>query len=92
MGLLYQENEEKREKYLEKAQINNLNTREGCSKCWVRKYCAGGCVAGNYEENGGLLSQPPRECFHQQVFYEKLIYLYMELSEEEKKELFGEKY
>lgn len=86
----YESNEMEREKYLDMVKIENLGKKPKCSKCWVRKYCGGGCVSENYEETRDMLEQSPRECFHKQVFYEKLIELYIGLKNDEKKELFGE--
>lgn len=33
---------------------NNIYTRDKCSECWARLYCAGGCAANNYHANGDI--------------------------------------
>ncbi len=33
---------------------NNVYTRDKCSGCWARLYCAGGCAANNYHSNGDI--------------------------------------
>ncbi len=33
---------------------NNIYTRDDCSDCWARLYCAGGCAANNYHSNGDI--------------------------------------
>ena len=93
IGNIYEDNdinEQKREKYLSGVYVGKLREKSLCTNCWIRNFCAGGCVAENYEENREVLTQTPRECFHKQVFYEKLIILYAGMTENEKKELFKE--
>ena len=36
------------------AEGNNVYTRDKCSGCWARLYCAGGCAANNYHSNGDI--------------------------------------
>lgn len=86
----FEENEKQRESYLDKSVISNIKSNTICSKCWIRRYCAGGCVSENYDENKDLLAQAPRSCFHKQTFYEKLISVYIGLDEDDKKNLFGD--
>ncbi len=32
----------------------DLNTRKGCSDCWAKYYCGGGCSAANHTVNGDI--------------------------------------
>lgn len=39
-----------REKFLR----SNIYTKKGCSECWARFYCSGGCAANAYQMNGDI--------------------------------------
>lgn len=39
-----------------------LYEKEGCSECWARYYCSGGCHAHAYFANGSILKPNPLAC------------------------------
>lgn len=40
----------------------HLYNKEGCSECWARFYCSGGCNANNNEHCGDILKPYPAYC------------------------------
>lgn len=44
------------------AHANFLFAKDGCSTCWARFYCSGGCLANNYSTNKDLLKPYAMGC------------------------------
>ena len=53
----------------------NFNTRKGCSDCWAKYYCGGGCSAANIAMNGDLLRPYELGCELERKRVECAIYL-----------------
>lgn len=53
----------------------NFNTRKGCSDCWAKYYCGGGCSAANVTMNNDLLRPYELGCELEQKRVECAIYL-----------------
>lgn len=34
--------------------VNHIKSREGCSDCWAKYFCGGGCAAANLNTNGNI--------------------------------------
>ncbi len=40
----------------------NIFTKHGCTECWARYFCSGGCNANNYQYCGDMLEPLPISC------------------------------
>jgi uncharacterized protein len=69
---------------------NELNVDEHgeCKNCWVKNLCGGGCPNDNFLMTGNLKKPYDNFCKLQKKLFEKVIYIYMNLNEEEKLMLF----
>ncbi len=41
---------------------SNIETKKGCSQCWARFYCSGGCHASSWAENSNIDIPSETEC------------------------------
>ncbi len=46
----------------EKFEKNTIYAKEGCSECWARFYCSGGCHASFWMKNGSIDKADAQEC------------------------------
>ena len=74
------------EKFLESIKINNKH--EKCNSCWIKNMCVGDCPYTNFEATGDVSITDDRVCHIIQKAYEKFVEVYLQLSDEQKKELF----
>lgn len=63
---------------------------EPCSKCWIRKFCGGGCFASNYKVNGNLLKPYKQLCNVSKHVVLQSIVLFSKICENHYKEFFLE--
>ncbi|MBQ7612330.1 MAG: SPASM domain-containing protein [Spirochaetaceae bacterium] len=63
---------------------------EPCSKCWIRKFCGGGCFASNYKVNGNLLKLYKQLCNVSKHVVLQSIVLFSKICENHYKEFFLE--
>ena len=61
-----------------------------CSKCWIRKFCGGGCFASNYKVNGKLLKPYKQLCNVSKHVVLQSIVLFSKICENHYKEFFLE--
>lgn len=64
-----------------------LQNRVGCSECWAQNLCAGGCAYLNWETNKCCYIPDPMKCRLNRYLYQKLIILFLALTNEQKKAL-----
>lgn len=55
--------------------------RPGCSDCWARFYCGGGCIADNYHLKGDFFEPLEENCEILQHLIKLSLWLYFELEE-----------
>jgi len=60
---------------IEPFEKSTILTKEGCSDCWAKYYCSGGCHANAYNMNGDLNKPYNLECQMQRKRIENAIYI-----------------
>lgn len=65
-----------------------IDSHDKCTDCWCKNLCGGGCPYENFQSNGESNIPHEDSCMLNKAFFEELIYLYMDLSAEEKENLF----
>lgn len=75
----------RRQEFLESVNIENIDK---CKKCWAKNLCIGGCPKEFKEDIENKDENKLDLCELHKFLYEKLIYLYLRLTKEEKEELF----
>lgn len=76
---------EKRSKFIKDLYIGN---HDQCKECWAQNLCLGGCPNENLLETGSINEASDKNCILTKLMYEKLIEVYVRLTEEQKKKLF----
>lgn len=76
-----------REKFIEQL-LNNETKFDECNECIVKIFCRGSCPYENYNNTKTLNRPSIRQCYFNKVFYTQIIHLYLDLSEEQKVNLF----
>ncbi len=66
----------------------NVLTHKKCEKCWCRNLCLGKCPYDNYAVTGTVDEPSDISCRLIKRIYERIILLYISLSDEEKRNLF----
>lgn len=74
-------------KFIEKQNELNAADRK-CAKCWANNICLGGCPFENYESTGFMGETSSEYCKFTKITIEKILKLYVGLTDEEKNELF----
>ena len=64
-----------------------LQNRKGCADCWAQNLCVGGCAYQNYVSNGECQIPSVKKCTITLHLLERVITLYLSLSEEQKVKL-----
>lgn len=67
----------------------HISAHPQCEKCWVKNLCLGNCPHDNLMGTQSVNKTPNRICRHQRSFYERLIEIYIRLTDEEKGILYG---
>lgn len=62
-------------------------SRKGCSPCWAQNLCVGGCPYLNQEATGQCNTPNTHKCRLNKYLYEKLIILFLALTNEQKNSL-----
>ena len=67
--------------------IRNLliGNHDQCKTCWAQNLCLGGCPNENLLETGSINKASERNCILTKLMYEKLIEVYVKLTEQQKK-------
>jgi len=60
---------------IEPFELSTILTKEGCSDCWAKYYCSGGCHANAYNMNGDINKPYTLECKMQKKRIENGIYI-----------------
>lgn len=76
----------KRNEFLDDIKVSNHH--EKCKSCWVRSMCLGNCPYSNFEDTGHIGESKEKACETKRATYEKMVEVYLKLSQEEKKQLF----
>lgn len=73
--------------------IKNLHigNHEQCKDCWAQNLCLGGCPNENLLETGSINKASQKNCILTKLMYEKLIEVYVRLTEEQKNKLFSKR-
>lgn len=71
--------------------IRNLliGNHDQCKTCWAQNLCLGGCPNENLLETGSINKASERNCILTKLMYEKLIEVYVKLTEQQKSKLFS---
>lgn len=56
-----------------------VDNREGCSSCWARYICGGGCFFSSIEKNGNIHKAPEHYCDSYKQLFEISMYLYWKI-------------
>jgi uncharacterized protein len=75
----------RRNEFLDKL---SLNHRPECSKCWAKNLCLGGCPYENYKASGDIDKISKRNCRITKMLFEDIIKIYVDMTEEDKENLF----
>ncbi|SDF33627.1 uncharacterized protein SAMN04488542_10957 [Fontibacillus panacisegetis] len=78
----------RREAFLEEINVDN---HKKCGNCWARNLCIGGCPNENLMSTGSVGEMTENICELTRNIYEKLIKVYLRLTNEEKERLFNTK-
>ena len=68
----------------------NVRNRDKCSKCWAQNLCLGCCPHENYTNTNNINLASERSCRMAKTIYEKLISVYIKMSDEDKKMMWPE--
>lgn len=68
----------------------NVRNRDKCSKCWAQNLCLGCCPHENYTNTNNINLASERSCRMAKTIYEKLISVYIRMSDEDKKMMWPE--
>lgn len=66
----------------------SIETHNICTQCWCKNICGGCCPYENFESNNFCNIPHEYSCNLNKRFIEQIIYLYMNLSSEQKEQLF----
>lgn len=66
-----------------------INSHSQCQKCWAKNLCLGGCPNENYENSGDITISSNRTCRFNQMLFEELLKVYVNLTENEKEKIFS---
>ncbi|MNP35492.1 hypothetical protein D3C76_1288270 [compost metagenome] len=69
----------------------NVDNHKKCDNCWARNLCIGGCPNENLTSTGSVGEMTENNCELTRNIYEKLIKVYLRLTNEEKERLFKTK-
>lgn len=67
----------------------DIDKHEECKKCWVKNLCAGGCPNENLVNAGSTQKSAEKSCKFIRSMYNDLIHVYLELTSNDKKQLWG---
>ncbi len=67
----------------------DIDKHEECKKCWVKNLCAGGCPNENLVNAGSTQKSTEKSCKFIRSMYNDLIHVYLELTSNDKKQLWG---
>ncbi len=67
----------------------SIKYHEECKKCWAKNLCAGACPNENLVNTGTTQNSTKKNCKYIKAMYKSLINIYINLSLEDKKELFS---
>lgn len=67
----------------------HISSHAQCENCWVKNLCLGNCPHDNLMGTQSVNKTPDRICRHQRAFYQRLIEIYIRLTDEEKRMLFA---
>lgn len=76
----------KRSEFIKNLHIGN---HDQCKDCWAQNLCLGGCPNENLLETGSINKASQKNCILTKLMYEKLIEVYVRLTEEQKNKLFS---
>ncbi|MEA4815832.1 MAG: thioether cross-link-forming SCIFF peptide maturase [Lachnospiraceae bacterium] len=62
-------------KIVEEFKSCNVYTKKGCSDCWAKFYCSGGCMANAYHADGSIFGEYAMGCKMQKKRIEMAIYI-----------------
>ena len=57
---------------------HNVDSRNKCSKCWLKNLCGGGCAYENFMETGNINIPTANFCQHMELLYSAIIDVYIE--------------
>lgn len=76
----------KRSEFIKNLHIGN---HDQCKDCWAQNLCLGGCPNENLLETDSINKASQKNCILTKLMYEKLIEVYVRLTEEQKNKLFS---
>lgn len=62
---------------------NRLYARTGCSECWLRWFCGGGCRLCSLDRGLSIHEPEPVACWYRKTFMEEICWLMSEMTQEE---------
>ncbi len=67
----------------------HISAHSQCKNCWVKNLCLGNCPHDNLISTQRVNSTSERVCRHQRSFYERLIKIYIGMTDDEKRMLYA---
>lgn len=67
----------------------SIEKHDDCVTCWAKNLCAGACPNENFVNTGSTQKSNIKNCNFTQAMFDDLIRVYLELTAENKKRLFG---